>query len=111
MNVKLFIPIVFLMMACTSEHQEKIPSDVLEKEKFIEVLKDKSLIEAALNVNIKNVTDNTYDSVYNFNVFKENNISQAQYDSTVKYYSAKPEEFKLIMETVLEQLNVEKARH
>jgi len=101
-------PLIFLL-ACNGGSRE-IPEGVLEKDKFIEVLKDRALVEAALNVNIKNVEGAVYDSIYNFNVFKENKITQAQYDSTIKYYSSKPGEFKQIMEAVLEQLNIEKTK-
>lgn len=110
MKVKFLIPFLCLFIGCKNPKNAEAPKDVLDKETFIEVMKDRSLIEAAINVNIKNVTDNTYDSVYNFNVFKDNNITQAQYDSTLKYYSSKPEEFKQIMEAVLERLNIEKAK-
>jgi hypothetical protein len=104
------IPILFLMSCNQANQAVAIPKEVIDKEKFIEVLKDQALVEAILNTNVKNVDGSKFDSVYNFNVYKENNITKAQYDSTVKYYSAKPEEFKLIMESVLERLNVEKSK-
>lgn len=110
MRYLLFIPILFLMSCNHADQEVTIPKEVIEKEKFIEVLKDQALAEAILNTNVKNVDGSKFDSVYNFNVYKENNISKAQYDSTVKYYSSKPEEFKLIMESVLERLNVEKSK-
>ncbi len=105
----LSIFLVISFMSC-DQQQEKIPEGVLDKEKFIEVLKDKALAEAALNVNVKNIPGEKFDSVYNFSVYKENDITKAQYDSTMKYYSSKPGEFKELMETVLEKLNVEKAK-
>jgi len=104
----LFISILFFV-SC-KQSAEEIPKDVIEKEKFIEVLKVKALAEAALNVNVKNAPGEKFDSVYNFNVYKENDITKAQYDSTMKHYSAKPAEFKEMMEAVLEKLNVEKAK-
>lgn len=109
MKAIFLLPIFLIVFSCNNG-SEKTPEGILEKEKFIEVLKDRALIEATLNVNIKSAEGSVYDSVYNFNVFKENNITQGQYDSTVKYYSSKPGEFKQIMEVVLEQLNIEKAK-
>lgn len=104
----LFLSIVFFV-SC-KQNVEEIPKDVIDKEKFIEVLKDKALAEAALNVNVKNVPGEKFDSVYNFSVYKENDITKAQYDSTMKYFSSRPGEFKELMESVLEKLNVEKAK-
>ncbi len=109
MKQGIFIFIILFFVSC-SEKEEVLSKNIIEKEKFIEVLKDKALAEAALGVNVKNVAGEKFDSVYNFNVYKENDITKAQYDSTMKYYSAKPGEFKELMEEVLEKLNVEKAK-
>lgn len=101
---------IFLILFACKEESAVIPKDVMDREKFIEVLKDKSLAEAAMNVNVKNVDGTKFDSVYNFNVYKENGVTRAQYDSTIKYYSAKPDEFKEVMEEVMEKLNLEKVK-
>lgn len=99
------------MAACHSEDASSSPTQgVMDKETFIEVMKDQALIESAITSNIKNVEANKFDSVYNFNVYEQNHVTKGQYDTTLKYYSSKPEEFKLIMESVLEKLNVEKAK-
>lgn len=100
---------ILVFVSCKQE-AEVIPADVIDQDKFVEVMKDRTLAEAALNVNPKNITGNVYDSVYNFKVYKENGITSAQYDSTLKYYSSRPDEFKVVMEAVLEKLNMEKAK-
>lgn len=103
------IVFVFLLTACSEPKADK-SQNIIEEEKLIEVLKDQAMIESALNLNIKNVSGAQFDSAYNFNVYKENNITKAQYDSTLKYYSSKPGELKRIMEIVLERLNIEKSK-
>jgi hypothetical protein len=102
-----FLSLIFF--SC-SQPEEQVPADVLAEGKFIEVLKDKALVEAAMNVNVNNVGGEKFDSVYNFNVYVENGITKAQYDSTMKFYSAKPEDLKVIMDSVLLRLNIEKAK-
>ena len=87
-----------------------MPAGLIDKDRFVEVIKDKALSEAALNVNPKNVDGTKYDSVYNFRVYEENKITHAQYDSTLIYYSSHPDEFKEVLEAVLEKLNIEKAK-
>lgn len=82
---------------------------VMEKEMFVKVLKDYALVEGAINVNVLNVNDQTFDSLYHFDVMKKYGLTRAHYDSTAMYYSARPDEFKLILEKVLEELNKEKA--
>jgi hypothetical protein len=82
---------------------------IIEKHVFADVLKDYALVEGAINVNVLNINDNTFDSVYHFDVMKKYGLTKAHYDSTVQYYSARPDEFKKIMEEVLEKLNREKS--
>jgi hypothetical protein len=98
------------LISCTQAPRGADPTNILDRDKFTEVLKDKSLAEAALNVNAKNVSGNKYDSVYNFNVYTENGITKAQFDSTMKFYSSRPAELKDLMDTVLQKLNIEKAK-
>ena len=99
----------FSVQSC-GEENEKVPDYVLEKEKFTEILKDKAIAESVLNLNIGNYNGTAFDSAYNFNVLKQYNVTKAQFDTTMKYYASKPEKFKEIMESVLEDLNVEKAK-
>lgn len=106
----LILSIVFLVSCNNQEAADLPPKGILDKETFAEVLKDQALIESVITSNIKNVNADKFDSTYNFNVYEQNHTTKAQYDSTVKYYSTKPEEFKFIMESVLEKLNVEKSK-
>lgn len=106
----ILLPVLFLVACSGEESKDQIPPGLIERETFVEVLKDQALIESVITSNIKNVNANKFDSVYNFNVYEQNHITKGQYDSTIKYYSSKPEEFKLIMESVLEKLNEEKAK-
>jgi hypothetical protein len=107
---KLIIFSGFLFLLSCKEEATYVPKGTMDKDKFIEVIKDKSLAEAALNVNAKNAEGGKMDSVYNFNVYKDNGITRNEYDSTVKYYSSRPKEFKEILEKVVEKLNEEKAK-
>ncbi len=99
-----------IFVACTRSTVEVDPTGILDKSKFIDVLKDKALAEAALNVNAKNVGGEKYDSVYNFNIYGEHGVTKAQFDSTMKFYSARPAELKELMDSVLQSLNLEKAK-
>lgn len=101
---------LLMLVSCKQSVVEADPTNVLDKSKFVEVLKDKALAEAALNVNAKNVGGEKYDSVYNFNIYGENGVTKAQFDSTMKFYSARPDELKELMDSVLQSLNLEKAK-
>jgi hypothetical protein len=101
---------VIFLSACMRPDLDPDPTDVLERGKFIQVLKDKTLAEAALNVNPKNVRGDKIDSVYNFNVYAENGVTKAQFDSTMKFYSSRPAELKELLDSVLQVLTIEKAK-
>lgn len=112
--MRIFAVILLLMFifSCGSggrTNQNNENSYVMEPEVFVKVLKDYALVEGAINVNVLNVNDQTFDSLYHFDVMKKYGLTKANYDSTVMYYSARPDEFKKILEQVLEQLNKEKA--
>jgi hypothetical protein len=101
---------VFMTRCGSGESEGQAPDYVIEEEKFIEMMTDFALVESTLNTNVNNQSGAAFDSAYNFNILNEHKVSKGKYDSTVKYYSSEPEEFKRIMETVLERLNIEKAK-
>ena len=108
---QILIICVFMFASCIDPSKEtNVPKNIIEEEKFIEVLKDLALAESALNLNITNLSGPQFDSIYNFNVYAENGVTKSEYDSTLKHYSSKPGEFKRIMEVVLERLNIEKSK-
>lgn len=107
----LLLPLGISMSRCGSgESEGQAPNYVIEEEKFVEMMTDFALVESTLNLNVNSRNGAAFDSAYNFNILNEHKVSKGKYDSTLKYYSSKPEEFKRIMETVLERLNIEKAK-
>lgn len=104
--------LLFIIFSCDPSQQsakKKNNKYVMDHELFVKVLKDYALAEGAINVNVLNVSDHSFDSVYHFNIMKKYGLTKAHYDSTVMFYSARPDEFKIILEQVLEHLNKEKA--
>ena len=96
-----------ILFACKSGGEEglAIPKNVLSEEKYIKLLVDLSLAESAGNINIKAHTGRKFDSVYAFNPLQENNISKADYDSSVIFYSKRPKLYKKIFDEVLVTLS------
>jgi hypothetical protein len=99
------------LVSCGGESKETPPSYVLNEDSFASLLVDFSLAESATSINIKNVKGNKLDSVYAFDPLKEHNISPAQYDSTLRFYTLHPEQYKSVYEKVLSRLStLESAR-
>ncbi len=96
-----------ILLACKGGEEDtlSVPDNVLSEEKYIKLLVDFSLAESAGNLNVKNLSGLKFDSAYAFNPLKENNVSQAQYDTTVAFYSKHPKQYKKIFEEVLTALS------
>jgi hypothetical protein len=106
MKYFLFIFIAVVFLSCEKKEEEvPVPSHVLQKEEYAKLLADFTLAEAAGNTNVKNLSGPKFDSAYYFNPLKENKITQAQYDSTLSFYSKHPALYKEVCEMVLNMLN------
>jgi hypothetical protein len=103
----LVLILLLSLLSCgkNSGKEEEIPAGILSQEQFTKVLADFALAESAANMNIKNVVIQKTDSVYAFDPLLENNVRKSQYDSTVFYYTARPELYKKVYEQVLEALS------
>jgi len=103
----LLFSLALALVACGKnvEKEVEIPAGILSQEQFTKVLTDFALAESAANMNIKNVIIQKTDSVYAFDPLLENNVRKSQYDSTVFYYTARPELYKKVYEQVLEALS------
>ncbi|MBL7917426.1 MAG: DUF4296 domain-containing protein [Bacteroidia bacterium] len=99
-----------MLFSCEREKTEQTPLNLIEREKFIEIMKDYALVESMLNSNTANASGPAFDSIYNFDVLKENGVTSSSYDSTLMYYTAHPDEYKELMDDVLEKLNVEMSK-
>ena len=100
----LIIAVVFL--SCHGPEKEiVIPKNVLDKEKFSDVIVDFTLAESASGINILNVQGRKQDTVYAFNPLIDNNVKREMFDTTLYYYSHHPQQFKEVYELVLEKLS------
>ncbi len=94
-----------VLLSCSDKSKKDTPADLLPKEAMAIVMADLSLAESVINMNMaaKAAEQNT-DTTRRFNVYKEHNISRSQYESSLRYYSAHPDEFKQVYELVVKKL-------
>ena len=101
----------FLIVPACGRDAGSRPGYVLSEERFIDLLVDMTLAESATAINIVNVPGNRIDSVYAFDPLEEHKVSRAVYDSTLRYYAGRPEEYKAVYSEVLTRLSaLESAR-
>lgn len=100
------IAVSFIFISCSGiEKETPIPENVLDKEKFSEVIVDFTLAESASGINILNVQGGKGDAVYAFNPLIDHNIKRETFDTSVYFYSHHPKLFKEVYELVLEKLS------
>ena len=100
-----FVLLCFLFSCNTAEKEASIPENVLDKEKFSEVIVDFTLAESASGINVLNVQGGKGDTVYAFNPLIDNNVKRETFDTTLYFYSHHPKLFKEVYELVLEKLS------
>ncbi len=82
-----------------------IPPGILPPDRFAALLIDFSLAESAATMNIRSIPIQKVDSVYAFDPLTEHSVRKSQYDSTLRFYSAHPEMYKAVYDTVLVRLS------
>ncbi|MDO9000369.1 DUF4296 domain-containing protein [Sediminibacterium sp.] len=100
---KLLLIFLAFSFSCSLMHDDDVivPDSVLNEEIFTKVIVDFALAESVGNINVKNVSSEKLDSVYAFSPLEENNITVAQYDSALSFYSKHPALYKKIYDNVL----------
>ncbi len=126
--------LLVLVIACQNE-AEKVklpdqPTDLIAKEKMIQVLADVHLLEAALsNHTSKNPNNfpgvrangNELEEEANvvtvakkipyYNIFKKHGVTQKQYESSITWYAAQPEVYNEIYSGVITELSRRQAQN
>ena len=103
---KLFlISLCTLFFACSEKQVEKIPGNVLTKEKMAEVLVDVHLLESSMNLNPDVATVGSAPMEVGADVLKKNGITKQQYDESIDFYTKHPELLGGIYELVLNTLS------
>jgi hypothetical protein len=102
----LLLSIAFLFTYCNKPEKEA-PKNIIGKEKMTLMLTDLCLMEGAINIaNIPGIHQNQ--QALKFNVYKQHNVSRAQFDSSLIFYCKHMDEFREIQAKVLEELNKKK---
>ena len=106
----LFFSIVFLvhLNSCKQKNIQKKPSNLLNQEVMVEVLCDIHLTDALLQLKSNQPKEFIHlnSSKMYESILKENKISSAQFDSSLKYYTSQPQQMKSIYEQVVQKISL-----
>jgi len=110
-NVKIILTILSVLLLACSSPKTEIPTEILSKTEFANILKEVHLTEAAFELNKskeilnpRNNLANNYQSIYN-----KYDIDASTFSKSLNYYAKHPEILEKIYSTVLEQLTNERS--
>jgi hypothetical protein len=96
-----FFCVVFLAVSCNNSVIEK-PSNLIEKDKMVDILYDISLLETVKSQGIKRGFTQSEINQY---ILKKYKIDSLQLISSNKYYASDAEEYKIMFEKVKAKLD------
>lgn len=101
--------ILVLLQSCNSELQGlKKPDDLIPKDQMIQVITDMLILEGHIQTTYSTV--NRYYKVMSASgryYLKTQHISEKQYEDSFVYYSGRNEEYKVMLDKVMENLQKE----
>lgn len=99
-----------ILVSC-SKKEEKIPENILPKEKMIHVMVDVQIAEAAIQNKNLNLNDSTkaIAAGYYRNLFEKNKITEQQFRESFLYYSHHLDLWSKIYEEVINELSKKQA--
>jgi hypothetical protein len=107
----LSIPIALILISmlfissCNPKPNIKAPDNLIQKEKFIDIMVDIRMIETTIRNKIGRGNDINKTTEYYYNyVFDKYNISREQFNSSLDYYSKDVKEMQEINISVVEKL-------
>lgn len=97
---------LFVLFVSCSEPTQEQPDYLLAEEKMIDVMVDMHLVETAQNLKLMGVdsTNRRYQQYFNA-IFESHEVSKADFDSSLHYYSTKTDKMNEIYDNVLEELH------
>ncbi|GAB4132413.1 MAG: hypothetical protein Fur0041_03690 [Bacteroidia bacterium] len=115
--------IAVLLISCAEEpvQTEKKPENLIPEEKMVKVLAEVHLLEAAIGLKSPQPRSRVFgridtaqqhlplaeeqgDPLKYYDIFKKLGVTRGQYDASMKWYAAHPEELNQIYDKVIEEL-------
>jgi len=103
---------ILLMFSCTDQIGAKPePSDLIEKEKFVQIIKELSLVESHVQLKYGHVSRFQETMIMSGKaIFKKYKVTPNQFEVSMDYYASHQAQMKEIYAEVLELLNQESGK-
>jgi hypothetical protein len=109
-KIVVYVACVMLMVAC-GKGEEKIPDDLIAREKLIPLLADMQYTEAIIQLKNLSYTDSTKTVAYGHYkyVLEKHKVSPEDFKNTFNWYKNHPKEMSELYKDVLTQLSKDAA--
>jgi hypothetical protein len=103
---------ILLIFSCTDQIGAKPePSDLIEKEKFVQIIKDLSLVESHVQLKYGHVSRFQETMIMSGKtIFKKYKVTPKQFEMSMDYYASHQSQMQEIYAEVLELLNQESVK-
>jgi hypothetical protein len=99
--------IVFILILCSAcDRSGGSGSEVISQEKFVDVLVEVRLLEAAYSVKFDKVDSTAGIASYYKTLFQQQGTTKEQFESSYKFYAARRDQMIEIEEVVLEKISI-----
>ena len=104
--------VVLFVFSCTDQIGAKPePDDLIEKEKFVQIIKELSLVESYVQLKYGHVSRFQETIIMSGNaIFKKYKVAPKQFEASMDYYATHQTEMQEIYAAVLEALNQESGK-
>ncbi|MFN5635111.1 MAG: DUF4296 domain-containing protein [Flavobacteriia bacterium] len=104
--------VVLFVFSCTDQIGAKPePDDLIEKEKFVQIIKELSLVESYVQLKYGHVSRFQETIIMSGNaIFKKYKVAPKQFEASMDYYASHQMEMQDIYAQVLELLNQESSK-
>jgi len=103
--ISLILITMLFISSCNPNPKTEAPDNLIQKEKFIDIMVDVRMVETTIRKKIGRGKDINETTEYYYNyIFDKYNISREQFNSSLDYYSKDVKEMQEINITVVEKL-------
>ena len=106
-----FIAFIYIFISCNFTSKDNPVDTIVSPEKFIPILKEVQLAEAAFELNKRNDIEYARGKLSNdyIDIYNKYNIKEEEFEKTLDYYIKNSEELLLIYTEIINQLEKEKS--
>lgn len=101
-----FIILIALLFGCTGNQLKEVPEGVIPHARMVDILVDVHIADGLLSVKKYQIKSHEYqiEGYYQF-LYEKHGYTRTEIDSSIRFYSAHPDEYSKLYDEVLEKLS------